>query len=931
MGVGFTSVPTTLPSAAQALRAGNALGGAPLAIPPEWAETTVHARFEQTVARVGSRLAIDSNGELPDITYNELNDRANALALSIIERIGFDDSETVAIDPRQTPRVVVLARPGVPLSTAILAAAKSGHALVPLDFTQPLDRLMAMVRECGPRAIVAETDQLPLAHGLAPDGCKVIEIAADAPRALVRNPNLAIDPSRLAHVLYTSGSTGRPKGVMTDHRSAVHNQLRHALLFQLSDEDRQTHLYPPNVYGGLRDTLNALLSGASLHRYRVRELGHARLADWIEAHGITVFCSVATLFRHFARELPDAPHARFPSIRVVKLGGEATYRTDVELFQKHFGLHGATLSCGLGSTETGMTRHFDVVHGTRVDSPTVPLGYAMPGCELLLLDEDRRPLAGSDNVGEIAIRSRYVTLGYLDRDDLNAQVVLADPADPTSRIFCTGDLGKLHSDGCLVHRGRRDFQVKIRGNRVEIAEVEVALRETPGVSDAAVVARPNEDGESRLFAYVVPADPASPPTSRSLRESLAKRLPSYAIPSRFAKMPALPQTSNAKIDRLSLPDIDAVPSLEEHHEPLAPADERAQQIAELMARVLGRERVSPDDDFFDLGGDSLLVVKLVLEVERALSLTLPISAFYDAPTPRRLASKLRSADVVSPADAHEEVVSLNAGTDSSLAPLICLPGRGGTAFTYRAMVARLDDQTKRRAIVGLQYPGLDGRGEPIADLPQLAAEMIRRVRSRFPRGPYLLLGYSYGGAVAYEMARQLREAGESVEYVGVIDGTAPGAIRNRSRPQRVCLHVKRFFKLRRKDQAAYLKERWKRISRRLRGKKPRRIDVIPEHNEPFIGTTGQVADWLRKLRRAADVARSNWKPGTADVRVTLFRTALRPEWLEFCVIEPTFGWSKLASRGIDLHDLPGRHEQVFHDAHVGTLAEHVARDLAQRG
>jgi amino acid adenylation domain-containing protein len=924
VGVSFTSVSTALPTTADAARA------APLAIPREWAETTLHARFEQQVVRVGTRLAIDSNGEHDPVTYEELNDRANALALMLIERTGFDDSESVAIDPRETPRVVILARPGVPLSAALLGVSKSGNAFVPLDPTQPRDRLLAMVRECGPRAIVAEREYLPLSHALAPQRCAILELSDAAPRAVVRNPGLDQSPSRLAHVLYTSGSTGRPKGVMTDHRSAVHNQLRHALLFKLSESDRQTHLYPPNVYGGLRDTLNALLNGASLHRYRVRELGHARLADWIEAQEITVFCSVATLFRHFARELPDAPHARFPSVRVVKLGGEATYRTDVDLFQKHFGLHGAMLSCGLGSTETGMTRHFDVVHGTRVDSPTVPLGYAMPGCEVVLLDENRQPIVGAENVGEIAIRSPYVTLGYLGRDDLNSQVVLSDPADPFGRIFLTGDLGKLHSDGCLVHRGRRDFQVKIRGNRVELPEVEVALRETPGVEDAAVIARPNEDGEPRLFAYVVPKDPARPITSRQLRESLAKRLPSYAIPSRFARLDALPQTSNAKIDRISLPDIDAVPSLEEHHEPVDPADARVATISNLMARVLGRERVSADDDFFDLGGDSLLVVKLVLEVERAMSLTLPISAFYDAPSPRRLASKLREVGKAAPSDLQEELVTLCAGTDPSLAPLICLPGRGGTAFTYRAMVARLDDASRQRAIVGLQYPGLDGRGEPIADLPQLAADMIRRVRTQFPSGPYMLIGYSYGGAVAFEMARQLRDAGEHVDYVGIIDATAPGAIRNRSRPERAALHVRRFLKLKRDAKVTYLRERWKRLSRRLRGKKPRRVDVIPEQNEPFIGTTGQVADWLRNLRRAADIARSNWKPAPANVRVTLFRTALRPEWLEFCVIDPSFGWSKLATQGITQHDLPGRHEQVFHDNHVGELAAHVARDLTRQ-
>ncbi|MFT3785873.1 MAG: alpha/beta fold hydrolase [Tepidisphaeraceae bacterium] len=885
-----------------------------MSIPRALAETPIHVRFEQMVAKFAGRLAIQGRGVT--LTYEQLNDRANRIARELLAQTGRTDlaGQTVGLVIDQ----------GAPLAAAILGTLKAGGAFVPLDPTYPDARLTMMVEDAAPTVIVTDDRRADIARRVA---CAIPVVNVDHTSPLVTatgNLNLPIEGTRLAYVLFTSGSTGRPKGVMHEHRSVVHNMHRHRVLYGITENDRQTLLYPCSVYGGIRDTFNALLNGASLHHYPLRDAGHAGLADWLDRHAITMYCSVATVFRHFARDLKGRD--LLPSLRLIKLGGEAPYRRDVELFQEHFCKH-TVMFCGLGATETGVTRQYKI-HRDDVLAPGtgVPLGYAVPDIDILLLDAQKKPVPTGE-IGEIVIRSRYITTGYRGLDELNTKVFQRDQDDADSRLYFTGDLGKLDGEGCLTHKGRKDQQVKIRGNRVELTEIEQALGGCDGILDAAVIAKLGDgsdaEPDAKLIAYVVPREGMAVPSPKTLREQLLKRLPSFMVPHAFITIDDIPLTPNGKVDRKALPNPDeALKALRGTSDEVS-TDDLERKIAELVGKVLRVENVGPGDDFFDLGGDSLSVVKLVLEVEKATGQTLPISSFYESPTPRRLTHCIRQrARGVS--DDHSEVVTLRGEGD--LPPLICLPGRGGTSFTYRALVDLLEPG---RPVYGLQYPGLSGRDEPIPDVTKLATEMIRRVRKVRPCGPWALLGYSYGGLVAFEMARQLRTAGEAVPYLGLIDTTAPGAIVKRPRHERLLLHVRRFFEKSPKAKAQYLSDRWRRLTRRWRHKGPKRGDVLPIQDEalPFIGAQGEVAQWLRALRKAADVARANYKPALADVRVHLFKTASKPDWLDFCEIEPTYGWTALSRNGVASYDIPGRHEQVFHATHVPFLAEQVRASL----
>lgn len=852
-------------------------------------------RFEQQVLRFPDRVAIHSDGR--STTYADLNARANRAAYAMLLRL-CDKVRTVA----------VLADQGLPLVTGIFASLKAGRAFVPLDPSYPLERLKMMFEDSACGVILTHGRHAEIARQLACDRVVVLNNERATRSADTSDPGLKHNPESLAYILYTSGSTGKPKGVMQDHASVLHNMLRHREIFGITERDRQTLLYPCSVYGGIRDIFNTLLNGAALYHYPVKDAGTMGLADWLVQHRITIYCSVATVFRHFARELSG--ENLFPDLRFVKLGGEAPYRADIELFRRHFN-RDCSMLCGLGSTETGITRRYVIRPDTPLeDSESVPLGYPVDGMDIRLLDEDGSPVADGA-VGEIAVRSRYVMRGYYGRDDLNTQVLRDDPDEQGVRIFLTGDLGQIDKDGRLVHRGRKDQQVKVRGNRVELTEVEAALSRCAGVREAVVVADRNDAGDTRLIAYIVENGTDSP-TVRSIRHEMQTTLPHFMVPNTFVRIDALPQTPNGKVDRRALPaaDADHIDTGSEH---ISPALGLETRITEAWKKVLSLPEVGATDSFFDLGGDSLLAVQLVLEVERTLEKSLPLSVFYHAATIRGMARWLSGEQQETPA---RGVICLN--PHGSQPPLFCIPGRGGTAFSYRGLAALLDDD---RPVYALQYPGIDDDEQPYDRVEALAAEFIQRIRAVNPDGPVLLAGYSFGGLLAYEMAQQLNAEGVQVPYLGLLDTLAPGAIRPRPKIQRMWLHLSEMT----------LSAAIRRIRQSLTGgDDPSTANRQDDHwhDAPVPSTSdGRIAQSLARLRQAAKSARAHYKPKPYDGDLCLFKTSHQPDWMRFMTVEPGYGWGQLVHGRVCEYIIPGAHLEVFDAAHAAMLAEQVRASL----
>jgi amino acid adenylation domain-containing protein len=492
-------------------------------------------------------------------------------------------------------------------------------------------RLTHLLEDSKARLIVTHTQHLPLAKTVAQHGQQVLNLDVLETELSDENLGLSLSPDTLAYLLYTSGSTGTPKGIMQNHRNVLHMIKNECNGFRFCADDRLSLLYSPSFPGAVRNTFSALLNGAAVFPFNLREAGFARLSSWLIEEEITFYNSVATVFRHFTTTLTG--EERFPRLRLVMVGSETVYRSDVELYRKHFPPH-CLFVVAMGTTEITHIRLYFVDKEVSIPDRVVPVGYPEEDVQVLLLDEAGKEV-GIDAVGQIAVKSRYLSLGYWRRPDLTAARFLPDPNGSDERIYLTGDLGRMHADGCLVHLGREDFQVKIRGHRVEVSEIETALLDHPGIKEAVVIALEYPRGEKHLAAYLVASQKPTPSTSE-LRDSLAVKLPDYMLPAVFVFLDALPLTPTGKVDRLALPMPDR------HRGDLGetlvmPRTAVEEVVTGMWAEVLGLERIGVHDGFFDLGGHSLLATQMMSQINRIFQVELPLRRFFEAPTVAELA------------------------------------------------------------------------------------------------------------------------------------------------------------------------------------------------------------------------------------------------------------------------------------------------------
>ena len=332
----------------------------------------------------------------------------------------------------------------------------------------------------------------------------------------------------------------------------THGNLLHLIRnttndFRITADDRLSHLTPTAV----TRTFGALLNGAAFLPFDVKQEGLTRLADWLIQEDITLYYFVPTAFRQFVHTL-SRTHT-FPRLRLICLSGETVQPRDVVLFRQHFSPD-TLLVNGLGTTETGSIARYVIDRQTRLGGSLVPVGYAVDDVDIRVVDELGQAVAPGQ-LGEIVVRSRYLSPGYWRQPALTRQVFVSDPDDQSTRLYRTGDVGRLSADGCLQHLGRKDFQVKIRGQRVEVAEIEMALLALDTVKETVVVAQHDTPDAPRLIAYVVPYHLAAP-ESHALRHALRLTLPDYMIPSAFVMLDRLPLTPTGKVDRQALPAPD---------------------------------------------------------------------------------------------------------------------------------------------------------------------------------------------------------------------------------------------------------------------------------------------------------------------------------------------------------------------------------------
>ena len=702
-------------------------------------EQSITTRFEQQVAANSDRLAVRTPGY--DLTYDTLNRWANRIAHSI----------TGLVTPG-TGVVAILLDHDAPLIAAIMGVLKSGNCYIAMEPSHPVDRLRKICEDSEAVLLITDTANSSLAHNIMRDQCALLNL--DALPSDVPDDNLELDipPSALAHIVYTSGSTGIPKGVCQTHRNVLHNVRNYTNACHLTAADRCSLLslccYAPSV----SDIFAALLNGAAVLPFKVAEKGSAELGEWLRSEEISVYHSVPMVFRNMAGAVTD--QRGFPHVRLVKLGGEPVLRGDVDLFKQHFSDH-CLLYVGLGTSETNIIRCILLDKQTEVDGYTVPAGFAVEGKEVVLLDDNQQEVPVGET-GEIAVSSSYLFTGYWRRPELTEASFVPDPRRNGGRVFRTGDMGRMLADGMLLHLGRRDSQIKIRGVRIDPSEVESAAKELPEVRDCVVIAMQDGPGETRLVAYLV-AKTEEAPDASTLRLRLAEKLPSELVPSAFVWLERIPLTPNGKVDRKALPRPKT-----DFGEQDGPRNLLELKLIQVWQRLFQRENIGRHDNFFELGGHSLLAVQLVCG-DRA-------SFWMQAAHFRIVADANRR--VSGPASDQERLgtgveFTGPAATAWIQAPTVRPHGWGGDLYWFHASFSHVfaPDQP----VYGLQAVGLDGEKERHASVEEMASHYVTEIRSFQPEGPYYLAGYSMGGLIAFEMAQQLWRQGQRVAFLGLLD------------------------------------------------------------------------------------------------------------------------------------------------------------------
>ncbi len=714
----------------------------------EETEQSVFARFDRVVERCRDRVAIQTPAAR--VTYGELAARVDAIARAIVARRG----------TRSEP-VILLLSDDIAVIAALFAALKAGKIFVPLNPAQPDARAQLVLEDSRAPLIVTDARGRTRAQALADGRLDVLDVDAIDARASADEP-LAPPPADVpAYILYTSGSTGRPKGVLQNQRALLHNIFVHTQFLGITPNDRLTLLSARGTGQASTGIFSALLNGAALHPFELRERGLSALAAWLVEDRITIYHSSATTFRDFADSAQG--DMRASSLRVVKLGSEAVSKRDVERFRARFPRDCIFVNA-LSSTEAMTICQYRIDRDTPIEGDLVPVGYPVPDVEVALMGEDGVPVARGE-AGEIWVRSRYLASGYWNQPELTRESFVPDRDDPDVRTFRTGDVGRMAPDGCLEYLGRTDFRVKIRGNRVEPMEIEAVLLGLDAVKEVAVVAHDDERGTKRLVAYIVPSTSDGVPGAGTLRAFLASKLPRHMVPSAFVFLEALPRTAGGKLDRKALPAWRPAPA--HGADSLPPRDLLETQLAGIWEELLGVDAVGIGDDFFDLGGDSLLAVEMALRVEQACGVGVALQDMIGALTIEKLATMLVDRDA-----------------DNLRAPITALQSSGpkppfvfahgaiaSDGFYCRRLARALGND---RPFYVLQPHGLDGKPLP-PTIEAMADDRLGALLAVQPKGPYLLGGFCAGGAVVFEMARRLQQRGERVDLVVLIDTHASNA------------------------------------------------------------------------------------------------------------------------------------------------------------
>ncbi|MFI9504597.1 amino acid adenylation domain-containing protein [Nocardia sp. NPDC052566] len=688
------------------------------------------------------RIAVRAAGR--EYAFGELDELSSRLARVLIAR-GVAPETVVALAMRRSYEMVA----------AIWAVAKAGGAYLPVDPGYPAHRIRHMVTDSGAAVGITVAGEVAGLAGdvdwLVLDDIDMSEYSADAVTDADRLAPLSI--SHLAYVIYTSGSTGLPKGVAVTH-AGLGGLVGHSVdLLRLEPEHRMLHVCSPSFDQSLEEIATACYTGATLVIAPPELLGGAELHELLRDERVTHTIITPAL-------LGTVDPAGLHELAVVSAGGEAVTPELLAKWQP-----GRRFLNGYGPTEATI----GATYTTLLAGQRISIGRPVPGGWAHVLDARLNPVPAGVT-GELYLAGPALARGYHRRTGVSAERFVANPwGAPGERMYRTGDVvrwtgvpGAGPVGGTLEYLGRTDFQVKIRGFRIELGEIDAVLAAHPAVDHAITVGRENPSGTTVLVSYVVgtAADPDE------VVRWAAQNLPPHMVPASVVVLDELPLTAVGKLDRNALPAPEF--AMRAYREP---ATEAERTVAGVFAEVLGLERIGADDDFFRLGGNSLLATRVTARLGMALGVKVPVRALYAAPTPSGLVGQLRERGAEG-ADASFDVL-LPLRTSGTAEPLFCLHPIVGISWSFAGLAAHLDPD---RPIYGLQSPALSS-AVPLPDsIEEWARLYIERIRAVQPEGPYHLLGWSFGGVLAHAMAVRLQDEGEEVALLAVLDSHLHSAV-----------------------------------------------------------------------------------------------------------------------------------------------------------
>nr|WP_017317820.1 non-ribosomal peptide synthetase [Mastigocladopsis repens] len=871
-----------------------------------------HQLFEALLEQIPNAIAVVfedvETRHIESLTYHELNIRANQLAHHL-QQLGVVPDVLVGICVERSFEMII----------GLLGILKAGGAYLPLDPTYPEERLNFMLEDA--KVTVLLTQQ-QFVERLGKASVSVICIDKDwetIAQQSEENPTSCVTSDNLAYVIYTSGSTGKPKGVLLQHRGLSNLAEAQIEVFNLQPSHRILQFASLSFDASIFEIVMALRTGATLYLANKESLlpGQA-LLQLLREKAITHVTLPPAV-------LAVLPAESLPALQTIICAGESCSENII----KRWG-SGRQFFNAYGPTEATVWSTVAEISAT-AEKPSI--GRPIANTQIYILDKHLQPLP-IGIPGELYIGGDGLAQGYLNRPELTAEKFIPNPFSDKkgARLYKTGDLARYRPEGNIEFLGRIDNQVKIRGFRIELGEIETVLKQHQSVQETVVIAKENVSGDKHLVAYIVP-NSKQVPTTIELREFLKEKLPAYMVPSIFVVVDSLPLTPNGKVDRRALRAFDNPTSRSIDKAFVAPRTPIELTLAKIWVETLhatSLEHISIHDNFFDLGGNSLLAVRLVEQIHKQFERELPLSSLFLNPTIESLANSLSPGKDSLP---WSPLVAIQpAGSNP---PFFCVHPIFGVIFPYYELAHQLGTN---QPFYGLQPMGLDGETSPFTRIEDMAAYYIEALRRVQPSGPYFLGGWSFGGLVAFEMAQQLQKAGDEVALLAMLDTVAPVPGNTPSVGDSfrflfttVARYIWSFFldyfylmAASNKNQVDSLTSRFP-IFNKLVNKLVRDIETnlfsyfMPQESRSRILSELTIRPMLRVFY-ANTQATLNYVPQVYPKQITLFKTSVKSRITEQ---DPSRGWGKLAFGGVEIHTIAGNHLTMLRKPHIQVLVEQL--------